>query len=92
MPTKKRDYKDEYEKFHKSPAAKKKRAECNKNRRKAVRDGRAKKGDGKDVAHTKNGLRMKPASQNRGSKSDQPGDKRARGKGQKKNQPKRKKK
>ena len=35
---------------------------------------------------------MKPASQNRGSKSDQPGDKRARGKGQKKNLPKRKKK
>lgn len=36
-------------------------------------------GDGKDAAHTKNGIIMKKASVNRGSKTDQPGDRRARG-------------
>jgi len=36
-------------------------------------------GDGKDVSHTKKGLRLKPQSKNRGSKSDSAGDKRARG-------------
>ena len=36
-------------------------------------------GDGKDAAHTKNGVVMKKASANRGSKSDMPGDRRARG-------------
>lgn len=34
---------------------------------------------GKDVAHTNSGLRLKDPSANRGSKSDQPGDRRARG-------------
>lgn len=32
-----------------------------------------------DVSHTKNGYKVKPKSVNRGSKSDMPGDKRARG-------------
>jgi hypothetical protein len=36
-------------------------------------------GDGKDAAHTKKGIVMKKASTNRGSKSDMPGDRRARG-------------
>jgi len=36
-------------------------------------------GDGKDASHTKNGVVMKKASVNRGSKSDTAGDKRARG-------------
>jgi hypothetical protein len=36
-------------------------------------------GDGKDWSHTKNGLVMKKASVNRGSKSDTAGDRRARG-------------
>jgi hypothetical protein len=36
-------------------------------------------GDGKDAAHTKKGIVMKKASANRGSKSDMPGDRRARG-------------
>ena len=36
-------------------------------------------GDGKDASHTKNGIIMKKASANRGSKSDMPGDRRARG-------------
>lgn len=36
-------------------------------------------GDGKDASHTKRGIVMKKASVNRGSRSDQPGDRRARG-------------
>jgi len=36
-------------------------------------------GDGKDMSHTSKGLRLKPKSKNRGSKSDSPGDRRARG-------------
>jgi hypothetical protein len=36
-------------------------------------------GDGKDASHTKKGIVMKKASTNRGSKSDMPGDRRARG-------------
>ena len=34
---------------------------------------------GKDVAHTKDGFRMKSPSANRGSKTDMAGDRRARG-------------
>lgn len=34
----------------------------------------------KDVSHTANGYRIKSKKENRGSKSDMPGDKRARGK------------
>ena len=84
----KRDYKKEYEKFQSSEEQKRKRAGRNKARRKAVKNGTVKKGDGMDMSHTKNGVVKKPRSVNRGSKKDMPGDKRARGKGQKKNQPK----
>jgi len=42
--------------------------------------GTAGNGDGKDWSHTKNGIVMKKASVNRGSRSDSAGDKRARGK------------
>lgn len=38
---------------------------------------------GKDLAHTSNGIKAKDSSENRGSKSDSPGDKRARAKGRK---------
>jgi hypothetical protein len=41
--------------------------------------GTAGNGDGKDWSHTKNGVVMKKASVNRGSKSDSSGDRRARG-------------
>lgn len=51
-----RDYKREYEKYQGKPEQKKKRAARNKARRQAIRDGRARKGDGKDVDH-KNPLR-----------------------------------
>jgi hypothetical protein len=53
------------------------RAERKKFRETAERNGKSVKG--KDVAHTKNGLRLKSSAANRGSKSDSPGDKRARG-------------
>jgi hypothetical protein len=85
----KRDYKSEYKKFQSSEEQKKKRAGRNKVRRKAVKKGTVKKGDGMDMSHTKNGVVKKPRSVNRGSSSDQAGDRRSRGKGQKKNQPKR---
>lgn len=35
--------------------------------------------NGMDASHTKSGIRYKPSSVNRGSKSDMPGDRRARG-------------
>jgi hypothetical protein len=85
----KRDYKSEYKKFQSSEEQKKKRAARNRARRKAVKKGTVKKGDGYDMSHTKNGVVKKPRSVNRGSKKDTPGDVRARGKGQKKRQPKR---
>jgi len=84
----KRDYKKEYEKFQSSEEQKRKRTGRNKARRKAIKNGTVNKGDGMDMSHTKNGVVKKPRSVNRGSKKDMPGDKRARGKGQKKNQPK----
>ena len=52
-------------------------------RREAEKNGRVKKGDGKDVSHIGgiNGRKViKKASDNRGSNSDGPGDRNARGK------------
>lgn len=68
-----RDYKDEYEKFQSSTKSKKDRAHRNKVRRKALRDGRVKKGDGKDIDHvdgnprnnSKKNLRVVSKSTNR---------------------------
>lgn len=72
-----RKKKAEYDKaFNAKPEQRKKRAELNK----ANRNSKAsKKGDGKDMSHTKNGLRLKSQSKNRGSKTDTAGDRRARG-------------
>jgi hypothetical protein len=78
-----RDYKDEYRKFQGTSVQKKRRAERNKNRMKALKKGTVHKGDGYDLAHTSNGIVKKKAGVNRGSSSDQPGDKRARGTGSK---------
>lgn len=76
-----RDYKKEYKKFQSSSEQKKKRADRNRSRKKLG----LKKGDPRDASHVKNGkVVAKHKSENRGSKSDQPGDKRARGKGHKK--------
>jgi hypothetical protein len=68
-----RDYKDEYEKFQSSTKSKKDRAHRNKVRRKALRDGRVTKGDGKDIDHvdgnprnnSKKNLRVVKKSTNR---------------------------
>jgi len=49
-----RNYKEEYKHFHSKPDQKKRRAGRNAARRKLLRTGAVKKGDGKDVAH-KNG-------------------------------------
>ena len=49
-----RDYKSEYDNYHSSEKAKKKRAENNAARRKMERAGKVSKGDGKDVAHKNN--------------------------------------
>lgn len=49
-----RDYKSEYDNYHSSDKAKKKRAENNAARRKMEKAGKVRKGDGKDVAHKSN--------------------------------------
>lgn len=63
----------------------KKRVELNAYNRKAQKEGRAHKGDGKDASH-KGGkiVGFESASRNRGSKSNSAGDRRARGKGSRK--------
>jgi hypothetical protein len=65
--------------FNKRPDQVKKRVELNAVNKKNHSSGKTKVGDGKDVSHTKSGLKLKSASTNRGSKSDSPGDRRARG-------------
>lgn len=64
--------------FSKSPEQVKKRMETNNERRRLKKKGV--NVNGKDVAHTKNGLKLKSIKKNRGSKTDSIGDKRARGK------------
>lgn len=69
MRAKKRDYKDEYEKFQSDPVQMDKRVKRNRDRKKAERDGRVKKGDGNDIHHAPDGTtRVEPASVNRGRK------------------------
>ncbi len=46
-----RDYKKEYEDYHGTEEQKKRRAQRNAARRKAQKEGRVKKGDGKEVDH-----------------------------------------
>ena len=94
----KRDYKKEYKKFHNSKKAIDKRSKTNAERAR-INAERKKRGlpplrKDQEVGHykDKNGkvrTRVVSAKKNRGSKKDMPGDKRARGKGQKKRQPKR---
>lgn len=75
-----RERKKRYDsKFEKSPSQMAKRRElARKNAEHDRRYGAASR-KGKDLSHTESGLRYKPASVNRGSKSDMPGDRRARG-------------
>ena len=46
-----RDYDKEYDQYHASPEQKKRRAQRNAARRKAMKDGKVKKGDNKEVDH-----------------------------------------
>lgn len=46
-----RNYRKEYDSYHAKPEQKKRRAGRNAARRKAIAEGRAKKGDGRDVHH-----------------------------------------
>lgn len=48
---KKRDYAKEYADYHGKPEQKKRRADRNRARRQAERDGRVSKGDGKELDH-----------------------------------------
>jgi hypothetical protein len=74
-----RDYKREYETYQGSEQQKKNRASRNAARAKMMKAGKAKKGDGKDVAHVvaldkggsnKDGLRLVSKSANRSFKRD----------------------
>lgn len=51
MAKKKRNYRKEYDEYHGTPAQKKRRADRNRARRKAQRDGRVHKGDNMEVDH-----------------------------------------
>lgn len=46
-----RNYRKEYDEYHASPMQKKRRADRNRARRKAEKEGRVRKGDGKEVDH-----------------------------------------
>ena len=51
MARKARDYKKEYREYHALPEQKKRRADRNAARRKAMKDGKVRKGDGKELDH-----------------------------------------
>lgn len=51
MPERKRDYRKEYDDYQGTTAQKKRRADRNRARRRAERDGRVSKGDGKELDH-----------------------------------------
>lgn len=51
MARKKRNYKKEYREYHGKPEQKKRRAQRNAARRKAMKQGKVRKGDGKEVHH-----------------------------------------
>lgn len=75
-----REKKKKYDtEFERKPEQVKKRTELNKaNAEHDKKYGKASR-KGKDLSHTKNGLVYKKTSVNRGSKTDSPGDRRARG-------------
>lgn len=51
MSKKARDYKKEYREYHAKAAQKKRRADRNQARRKAMKAGKVRKGDGKELDH-----------------------------------------
>ena len=75
-----RERKKRYDsKFENSPSQMAKRRELAKKNAEHDRKFGSASRKGKDLSHTKNGLRYKPSSVNRGSKTDMAGDRRARG-------------
>ena len=62
----KRNYKKEYDKFQSSREQKRRRAGRNKRRRKFLKLGLVKKGDGNDIHHEGAKVRIMKASKNRG--------------------------
>lgn len=77
-----RPYKKEYEQYQGTEEQKKNRAARNAARAKLMKEGKAHKGDGKDVAHVKalskggsntDGVRLQPASKNRSFKRNPDG-------------------
>ena len=73
-----RNYRSEYDNYHSKPTQKKRRAQRNAARDVMEKDGKVKKGDGKDVAHRKplakggsnkkSNLKVTSASKNRSFK------------------------
>jgi hypothetical protein len=82
-PNYKRNYKQEYRNYDGKPSVKKKRAKRNKARRTLERQGKVRKGDGKDVDHKRplskggsnspSNWRVKSASSNRSYKRTRSG-------------------
>lgn len=74
MPKKNRDYKEEYRNYHSKPEQRKRRSQRVQSRRKMIKAGKARKGDGKDVDHkdrntanmAMSNLRLQSPSKNRG--------------------------
>lgn len=75
---KRNEYQKQYNKSDKQVA---KRVELNRENR---RRGTYGNGDGMDLSHTKRGFVMKKASENRGDTNDMSGDKKSRGKNERK--------
>lgn len=78
-----RPYKKEYEQYHGTDAQKKNRAERNAARAKLLKEGKVKKGDGKDVSHRKaidkggtngDGVRVESKESNRSFRRDSKGN------------------
>lgn len=63
MPKKTRNYRSEYDNYHKRPEQKKNRAKRNAARSKMAKAGKVQKGDGKDVDH-KRGVKAGNGSKN----------------------------
>ena len=64
----KRNYRGEYDNYHKQTDQKKRRASRNTARSKMKTAGRVKKGDGKDIHHKGSKTKIEPKSVNRGRK------------------------
>lgn len=62
MARKKRNYRAEYNRYHSTPKQKKRRAQRNAARRKMMRMGKVRKGDGRDVHHKSRNTRDNRAS------------------------------